>query len=171
MQRIKHNAVKRLREQSKKVAPDINLDDLEPVVASYDGYVLTKDGRVLCQFQTGEQPILGNMLRMLTWVSDHMNPDHVLKSKMETGALVEIINGMDEFPRGSDVKGVTKEETFAMMSRMVAIPDLETACLDLQLGTSKMRKLLLELQEVGRARQPIPERLVIEITMLLRDTE
>ena len=54
---IKHNEVRKLMEQSKKLAPDINIEDLEPIVASNDGYILTKDKRILLRMALGCNPV------------------------------------------------------------------------------------------------------------------
>ena len=54
---IKHNTVRKLMEQSAKLAPDINIEDIEPIIASNDGYILTKDGRILLRMGVGSAPV------------------------------------------------------------------------------------------------------------------
>lgn len=54
---VKQNSVRKLMEQSKKLAPDINIEDIEPIIASNDGYVLTKDERILLRMAVGSNPV------------------------------------------------------------------------------------------------------------------
>ena len=54
---IKHNEVRKLMEQSRKLSPDVNIEDLESVIASNDGYILTKDGRILLRMAVGSNPV------------------------------------------------------------------------------------------------------------------
>ena len=130
---IKHNDVRRLMEQSRKLAPDINIEDIEPIIASNDGYILTKDGRILLRMGVGSAPV--NLWRS------------------ETKDL------------GLDVSGVSPQEAYAFISRLAAMPAYEQAALQNQKDAARLR-LMLE-----KVKDHVPDKLKVEIAMLLRDTE
>ena len=130
---IKHNDVRRLMEQSKKLSPDINIEDIEPIIASNDGYVLTKDGRILLRMAVGNSPVE-------LW-------------RAESKDL------------GLDVRGVSPQEAFAFISRLAAMPTYEQAALVNQRDAARLRAML------ERVQGHVPDKLKVEIAMLLRDTE
>ena len=54
---LKQNEIKRLREASKRLAPDIDIANIESIVASNDGYILTSDNRILMRMAVGSSPV------------------------------------------------------------------------------------------------------------------
>ena len=54
---IKHNTVQKLMAESKRLAPDIDISNLEPIIASNDGYILTQDKRILLRMGVGSAPV------------------------------------------------------------------------------------------------------------------
>ena len=130
---LKHNNVRKLMEQSAKLAPDINIEDIEPIIASNDGYVLTKDGRILLRLGVGSAPV--NLWRS------------------ETKDL------------GLDTPGVSPKEAYAFISRLAAMPDYEQAALQNQRDAARLRAMLVMVKEM------VPAKMLVEIAMVLRDTE
>lgn len=130
---IKHNNVKKLMEQSRKLAPDIDIENIEPIIASNDGYILTKDGRILLRMAIGNSPVE-------LWRSESKD-------------------------LGMDVRGVSPQEAYAFISRLAAMPDYEQAALLNQRDSARLRLMLEKVQA------HVPDKLKVEIAMLLRDTE
>lgn len=136
MKHINHNGLAKLREANKKT--QLVLENIEPIIASNDGYVLTQDGRIAFRFYLGKQP--------------------VLRARTETKDL------------GLDTPGITPEEAYALASRIAEMPHIEKVALDLQRTASKMRNLLLEVQNATRAGNPIPSKTLVNIAMMIEET-
>lgn len=126
MKLLNHNQLRKQREATAH---------LEPLIASNDGYVLTKAGRLAFRMLLGEMPV------------------QVIRS--ETNDL------------GLDTKGISSKEAFDLLSRINQMPDVEGVTLELQAISARMRKLLLK----AKLERNLSDKTIVEITMLLRDTE
>lgn len=68
---------------------------------------------------------------------------------------------------GLDTPGITPKDVFALASRLVQLPDLELAALDLQRYAARMRMLLLK----AKFEQKLSAKLTVDIAQILRETE
>lgn len=57
LNQIKQNELKRLIENSKRAVPMIDVSNLEPIITSNDGYILTADERILMRMAVGSSPV------------------------------------------------------------------------------------------------------------------
>lgn len=57
LNQIKQNELKRLIEKSKRAVPNINVAELEPIIVSNDGYILTADERIMMRMAVGSAPV------------------------------------------------------------------------------------------------------------------